>query len=151
MRTRKSSRILVINEQLEVLLFQFSHVQGALAGKKYWATIGGGLKENESFQEAASRELYEETGILRKSVGSCIAKRDFQMQLPSAEIVFAEEQFFIVFVQQSEIDTSHWTLNEIKTICAYKWWNLKNLRQTKEQIFPEDLVDILLINTPHQL
>lgn len=73
------------------------------------------------------------------------------MQLPSAEIIFAEEQFYIVFVQQSEIDTSHWTLNGIKAICAYKWWNPKNLRQTKEQIFSEDLVDILLINIPHQL
>ncbi len=47
MRIRKSSRLLVINENHQILLFQFTHTNDALAGQSHWATIGGGLEEGE--------------------------------------------------------------------------------------------------------
>ena len=44
MRERKAARLLVINPAHEVLLFRFVHKDGALAGKNYWATPGGGVE-----------------------------------------------------------------------------------------------------------
>ncbi|MFX5835117.1 NUDIX domain-containing protein [Acinetobacter baumannii] len=69
MRIRKSSRLLVINENHQILLFQFTHTNDALAGQSHWATVGGGLEEGETFEQAACRELYEELGIVRQNNG----------------------------------------------------------------------------------
>ncbi len=47
MRIRKSSKLLVINENHQILLFQFTHTNDALAGQSHWATVGGGLEEGK--------------------------------------------------------------------------------------------------------
>ena len=41
MRTRPSSRLLVLDPQNRLLLFKFEHRKGPLAGQSFWATPGG--------------------------------------------------------------------------------------------------------------
>ncbi|WP_259741050.1 NUDIX domain-containing protein, partial [Pseudomonas poae] len=55
MRERKAARLLVISPSRNVLLFRFIHKDGALAGRNYWATPGGGLEDGETFHAAAIR------------------------------------------------------------------------------------------------
>lgn len=148
MRVRKSSRILVINENLEVLLFQFSHKDDALTGQTHWATVGGGVENGETFEQAACRELFEETGIARNDVGDFIATRHFEMLLPNSEIVISDERFFVIFVKEHEVKTSHWTDHEKQVINKSNWWNLADLRKTNETVFPHNIPDILLENLP---
>ena len=131
MRVRKSSRILVINENLEVLLFQFSHIDDALAGQIHWATVGGGVENDETFEQAACRELFEETGIVQDDIGKCVATRNFEMPLPSYEIVISDEKFFVVFIKKNEVKTSNWTVHEKNVISRSHWWNLNDLRKTR--------------------
>ena len=69
MRRRPSSRLLVIDQNNRVLLFRFQFERGPLAGQDYWATPGGALEAGESFADAARRELFEETGIVKDAVG----------------------------------------------------------------------------------
>lgn len=38
---------------------------------------GGGLRSGESYEAAAFRELYEETGFRTQSVGHCFAHKEF--------------------------------------------------------------------------
>lgn len=104
MRIRPSSRLIIISPENQVLLFFFSHENDALNGKSYWATPGGGLESNESFEQAALRELREETGIIKNDVGPQVATRSFPMMLPSGETVLAEEHFFIVNVEKTDTD-----------------------------------------------
>ncbi|PHM38866.1 NUDIX hydrolase [Xenorhabdus innexi] len=146
MRVRCSARLLIVNSSRQVLLFRFVHTNDALAGKSYWATPGGGVEHDESFEQAAIRELKEETGIIRDDVGKYVAQRAFEMALPSGEIVLAKERFFIVLSDEEEINTNGWTDNEKSVIHHHHWWGLKELIQTQEIIYPSDITKIISSN-----
>jgi 8-oxo-dGTP pyrophosphatase MutT (NUDIX family) len=144
MRRRPSSRLLVIDRNKRVLLFRFVFERGPLAGQTYWATPGGGLEEGESFEDAARRELFEETGILMDAVGQAVAEREFVLQLYDGEYVNAEEHFFLVRVSDRSLSRDHWTTVEREVIAEHRWWSVEELRSTSEAVFPETLVSILV-------
>lgn len=144
MRTRPSSRLIILSPENDVLLFNFSHKNDALSGMSYWATPGAGLELNESFEQAALRELQEETGLKKDSAGATVASRTFPMQLPDGETVLAEERFFIIHEGKTDVDCSGWSDNVKSVIQNYYWWTLEELRDTTQTIFPHDLIiDIL--------
>jgi len=143
MRTRRSARLLILNASHNLLLFRFVHTQDALAGHAYWATPGGGVEEGESFEQAALRELYEETGIRRNDPGPSRRERCFVMTLPSGERVQAHERFFIINVSGDEIDILGWSENEKSVIASYHWWSINALNATTETVYPGDLVEML--------
>lgn len=75
MRRRLSARFLILNEAGQVLLLRFVHKRGLLAGRDFGATPGGGVEEGETLEQTAVRELFEETGLRRESVGDVVARR----------------------------------------------------------------------------
>lgn len=143
MRERKSARLLVINHRQEVLLFRFTHNDGVLAGQDYWATPGGGLEPGESFEAAAVRELYEETGICAATVGEAVSHRSFPLRLNDGEWVTALEQYFVVRVNDPPVSKTHWTEEEKKVVADYRWWSQEALRSTSDIVWPETLSALL--------
>ncbi|WP_420420564.1 NUDIX domain-containing protein [Simkania sp.] len=72
MPIRYSIRILLLNQANELLLMcaddpSTTNIEGKPSGK-YWFTIGGEIEEGESLEEAAKRELFEETGLSPEAV-----------------------------------------------------------------------------------
>lgn len=143
MRERKASHLLVISPSDEVLLFRFVHKDGALAGKNYWATPGGGVEVGETFEAAAIRELREETGIQVRAVGAPTAERTFALMLPSGETVLAIEHYFVVHTVSTELSRAEWTLEETQVMADHHWWSAEQLRATPDTVWPEALVAML--------
>ena len=143
MRRRRSSRLLVVDPKNRVLLFRFVYKRGPLAGQDYWATPSGGLEAGESFEEAARRELFEETGILMDAVSPPVADQEFILQLHDGENVIAEERFFLIRVAHQTVSRDRWTSLETEVIADHRWWSVEALTSTGEVIFPEKLPAIL--------
>ncbi|MFJ2548640.1 NUDIX hydrolase [Pseudomonas sp. NPDC087612] len=143
MRERKSARLLVISPSRSVLLFRFVHRNGALAGDDYWATPGGGVEEGENFEQAAIRELREETGIEVDAVGAHLSERRFTMQLPSGEWVTSVEQYYLIQAQNQQLCRQGWTASEVEVMADHRWWSAEELRQTTDIVWPERLIETL--------
>lgn len=143
MRLRPASRLLIIDPADRVLLFHFEHRSGALAGQSYWATPGGGVEGDESFEAAAIRELWEETGIQVTAVGPEIAQRQLILQLPNGEYVNEDERYFRIHVSDTQLSRSGWSAAEMECMTAHHWWSQAELEQTTEQVWPENLIAML--------
>lgn len=143
MRARPSARLLVLDSQDRLLLFRFVHRAGALAGKAYWATPGGGLEPGESFAQAAMRELAEETGLRIADVGPEVGRREFALTLPSGEVTWADERFFLVRTEGLTLSRDGWTAEENAVMRESRWWPLGELAATAATVHPEGLADLV--------
>jgi 8-oxo-dGTP diphosphatase len=144
MQQRPSSRLLVLDEHLRVLLFRFAHKSGPLAGQVFWATPGGGLDPGESYEEAARRELYEETGLVVGDPGPQIAQRTVVFDLPTGERVESDERYYLLHVANAGLSQAGWTDLERDVMSAHDWWSQTALRFAVEQVWPENLEAMLI-------
>jgi 8-oxo-dGTP pyrophosphatase MutT (NUDIX family) len=141
---RPSSRLLLIDSQDRLLLFRFAFKTGPLAGTIFWATPGGGLDPGETFEQAARRELLEEIGLEIEDPGPQIARREALIRLPTGETAQADERFFLLRVGDLALSRERWTDLEKEVMGEHRWWTQNELRAVDEQVWPEDLADILV-------
>jgi 8-oxo-dGTP pyrophosphatase MutT (NUDIX family) len=148
MRRRLSARLLILNDAGRLLLFRFVHKTGPLAGQDFWATPGGGVEDGESLEETAVRELEEETGLRRTSVGPEVARREVAIQLPDGEHVVSEERYFLVRITDDTLSWANWTALEREVMVAHRWWSRDELARTEATVWPENLAQMLAAAVP---
>jgi 8-oxo-dGTP pyrophosphatase MutT (NUDIX family) len=147
-RYRPTARLFVLDEQNRVLLFHINDTRALHRDYPgmmvYWITPGGGVDPGESYEEAARRELWEETGIKVEQVGPCLLCNERILDFDD-RTVYMQEQFFLVRVPASEIDMSNMLPYEKETHGGHRWWHLEELASTTEAVLPVGLVGLLNI------
>ncbi|WP_299191806.1 NUDIX domain-containing protein [uncultured Erythrobacter sp.] len=142
-RIRRSARLIVLDPSERVLMFRFD-----VAGRPpFWVTAGGECEPDESFEEAARRELLEETGI-SADPGEQIARTTPEFVTVEGEPVQADERYFLVRVPEPSISTDCHTALEQQVMTQHRWFSLDELGGWHEALFPENLAKLIEMARP---
>ena len=142
LRLRRAARLIVLDPQCRALMFRYD-VPGR---PPFWVTAGGECEPDESFEDAARRELLEETGITADP-GPQIARMTPEFITVEGEPVQADERFFLVRVAEAAIDTSRHTELEQALMTQHRWFTLDELGEWPEAVYPVNLADMIRSQT----
>ena len=134
LRLRRAARIIVLDAETRALMFRFD-VPGRAP---FWCTAGGECDPGESFEDAARRELLEETGITADP-GPQIARMTPEFVTVEGEPVQADERFFLVRVADTAVSTAGHTELEQRVMTQHRWFTLPELENWHEAVFPLNL------------
>jgi len=138
-RRRPTSRLVVLDPQDRLLLLLVEDQK--LWHPRFWITPGGGVEAGESFEQAAARELWEETGIVAP-LGPCVWSRRVLVRFDGG-LIDMDERYFVVRVDSAEIGLGSLTVWEQEALTDHRWWTLDELQRTDEMVAPRCLATVL--------
>ena len=108
---------------------------------------GGGVEVGEGLAEAASRELYEESGITAQpaELGPKLRTIEFRQEWPSGDFETGTAHFFKFQIDtEIVINRSFWTPEEHRDILEVRWWNPSDLIASGERVGPPGLAALMV-------
>ncbi len=136
---RQSGRVVLIDERDRVLLFLWDDER--LDVRRLWITPGGGLHPGESFEQAARRELWEETGIDAEP-GPCVWERHNLFRF-GEHWIEARERYFVLRVPVADVRNDGWTAHERAAFLDHRLWSLDQIMSSSELFVPRRLGELL--------
>ncbi len=144
---RRVARVVLLDPQDRILLLH-GHEPDDLEDD-WWFTPGGGLEGAETREEAALRELAEETGITDVELGPVLWKR--VCSFPFAGRRWDQDEwYFLARTTQkaaAEVETvaamPGLTELERQSVAGLRWWTCGELSSAHETVYPTKLAGLL--------
>ncbi|HUQ62615.1 MAG TPA: NUDIX domain-containing protein [Acidimicrobiales bacterium] len=140
---REVARIIVIDGAGQILLLRYQHQRQVSLDnpdlRSYWVAPGGAVDMGETAQQAAVRELLEETGLVVHDVGEAVWVRWCSI-LRHEKPVIQEEHFFVAVLTAESPDVAN---SSPEVIDALRWWSTDEIRSSQDTFFPSGLPDLV--------
>ena len=101
--------------------FAFGHIRGA-------------VKPGESYEQAALRELHEETGLSEVTLGPCVWHRRLVWRWGD-RWYDSVERFFLARARSFEVSTAGLSPDEQKVLKEYRWWSAEEVTAATTETF----------------
>jgi putative hydrolase of the HAD superfamily len=137
---RPTARVLLVDGRDRVLLFR-GHDPVA-PEVRFWFPPGGGIEAGESAEDAARREVREETGLAEVVLGPHIWNRRHVVRFYGV-LADLRELWFLARTPSFDVDTSGFTDLERETVPEHRWWTLRELEAAEDVLAPRDLAGLV--------
>lgn len=142
-RRREAARIVLIDELGRTLLIRGLDPTDPAAGS-WWFTPGGGREGEETHEQAARREVLEETGLVVTEISGPVFQREFDIVFVG-EPIHQVEVYFAAHVNTFEPRSAGWTDLERDSFLDHRWWSPDEIEATDEIIYPVNLAELVRV------
>ncbi len=132
---RLAARVLLLDPADRVLLVRF---EDRVTDYVWWATPGGGVRQGESLEEAARREVREETGLREFDLGPCVWIREFEFTWRERRYR-QREHIFVARVPEFEPSLDGFDPHEVDLLPEHRWWTAGEIERSPDRFGPRRL------------
>ncbi|MEU7019746.1 NUDIX hydrolase [Streptomyces sp. NPDC046203] len=137
---RRVSRVILLDPADRILLLH-GH-EPADPTLTWWFTPGGGLEGDENHEQAALRELAEETGVTDVRLGPVLWRRRCSFPFDGRRWD-QDEWYYLARTTQTATALTALTELEVRSVDGLRWWTSAELSAAHETVYPDRLAELL--------
>ena len=137
---RRVARVVLLDPRDRILLLHGHEPEDP--SDDWWFTPGGGVEGDETREQAALRELVEETGITEVELGPVLWRRTCSFPFAGRRWN-QDEWYYLGRTTRTATEPRGLTELERRSVAGARWWTCRELRRAHETVYPTRLAGLL--------